>query len=757
MKLRYGQVKAGNAPLAQALSAARGARNRATRDARAQAQEDHARDRRHRRRRAKEERELKRALNRKFRVRVPEKERPRSGTGCPRKLFHRLAGLAFGTTGMRPSGDAGTRSIHFAFVARGFASKTGRRWRSGEADRAALYVTRAEGLEGGEAGWWSNIAEDRNELVAYTRVSEEVEKHDRANANVYISEIISLDHTLTARQRRRVVKRICRYLEKRGLGYVAALHTPDSAGDQRNFHCHILYSLRPVQRLAPYEWEFAASKVADINTPDGIQQRRKAVVRALNATLAATGSARRYTHLSNRARGLPPPAAGKVGQAATWLQRRIQRDEDRIARLARVKSALERIRAGLAADRQVDRLGAIAAERLDQHRQHIAVARTQVRSRMSRVIQAICIRLGDMRHTILSSRDLGARLDRIGVTIAADAQRRAAWREKAARIRIALARVPLDGLRESVKRRLATQAENIAATSRGHDNRIATLKSAVSTRLIAVSTAVDADIVARLTRIRQIADLRTRRDHVAAAVARLPDLDCIRTSVRDRLAHHKRIAGAMTPVDDRLVAIADRMAAISTAQAKKMADAPARSGTAAGLAALLPRATVRRRNDSEAVATLRAALAGRTPEPHIQANYRPGRPPTKTRDTPRRLAERDALLRTAARDRTPAVLTRLRKAAFARLAALDNGITLRAGKYQVGEDVLFDDELRALDHPDFAQETSAILRRIWLEQVTRQEKLRRRGEEPNAIGHDQTGRLGDDEPPVIRPGGGWER
>ncbi len=240
-----------------------------------------------------------------------------------------------GTTGLTDArGPDRLYSIHYAFTARGFKSSKGRRWRTGEAERAALYGVREDALEGGERGWWSNIAADRNELAAHYQASEALEKHDRANANVYVSEVIALPAELTARQRRCAVRRICRWFEKRGLPYAVGIHLPDPTGDQRNYHCHIVYSLRPCRRIVPYEWDFAAGKQNDINTPAGIRARRLAVVRAINATLHAAKIDKRYTHLSNTARNMAPAIDGKVGQQVTWARRRLAAVEQQKARLA---------------------------------------------------------------------------------------------------------------------------------------------------------------------------------------------------------------------------------------------------------------------------------------------------------------------------------------------------------------------------------------------------------------------------------------
>ncbi|WP_298089162.1 MobA/MobL family protein [uncultured Sphingomonas sp.] len=342
--MKLATLRKGSTAVAAQLAAARSARNRATRAAQIEAAEERASARRYKRARAREDRE--RATNKGIRVTVAEHERPRTKGRIPHKLFYRLGGKAIRGRLLTGGATSGTRSVHFAQTARGFASKTGRRWRTGEGERAAQYITREEALEGGEAGWWSTIAQDRNELVAFHRASEALERHDRANANVYVTEIVALPASATARQRRRMIRRYCRYFDKRGLPYTVAMHKPDPQGDVRNFHVHIVYSLRPTTRLGPYDWRFAVSKVGDVNTPEGIAMRRKLVVDAINATLRASGSTQRYTHLSNRARGMAPPAP-KIGQKRNWVIRRLADRQAGYARLVRLKTMMDRLGEGI--------------------------------------------------------------------------------------------------------------------------------------------------------------------------------------------------------------------------------------------------------------------------------------------------------------------------------------------------------------------------------------------------------------------------
>jgi hypothetical protein len=378
MQVSYAQLKERSPAVTAAIADARSARNLQTRLETAAARTDEIdAGRARRRRRQKEKEELLAQLSRRVRIRMPEEHRPKVGRSTARKLFQRASGLLRGTIGFSDArGPDGHYSIHFDFTPRGFASTKGRRWRVGEAERAARYITREEGLEAGEHGWWSNVAADRTELVGFFRTLEALEKHDRSNANVYISEIIALPAELTPRQRRKAVRRICRFFERRGLGYVAAMHLPDPAGDQRNFHCHILYSLRPCERHGVHDWSFAVVKEDDINTPAGIAARRCMIVRDINATLHAARIDKRYTPLSNKARRMAA-AEPNVGQVGTWIARRLAAMEAREALLRKVQSLAARMRSVLVdGSARLARLGAAVEHRRDEATRGSAIVRS---------------------------------------------------------------------------------------------------------------------------------------------------------------------------------------------------------------------------------------------------------------------------------------------------------------------------------------------------------------------------------------------
>ncbi|WP_265564102.1 MobA/MobL family protein [Sphingomicrobium arenosum] len=411
MQLESQSLRSRNQALREALSEARGARFRAAKARAVQGFEDEGQARAHRRRLREAERELEELMRRRAIVRVPETHRPRIGGRTALNLYHREKGILEGVVGTSVTrGRDGFHSIHFDFTARGFTSK-GRRWRPGEASRAARYIVREDGLEGGENGWFSNIADDRRELTAFFRTLEHFERHDRKNANVYCSEIVALPFEMTEAERRETVDRICEFFRERGLPFVAALHKPDPGGDQRNFHCHIVYSLRPATRTNAYCWSFALGKEADINCPSGIKGRRERVVEQLNASLAQYGHAKRYTARSNRARGEDCPT-DKEGQHAVWAARRLAAREQRIKQLGVL--------------RKVTLTTEFNLRRCHQKLQQVEAALRERLSYMKREVGALCVnppghealvtasskRVEIMRQSVNTLPALSLRLDR---------------------------------------------------------------------------------------------------------------------------------------------------------------------------------------------------------------------------------------------------------------------------------------------------------------------------------------------------------
>lgn len=408
-----------------------------------------------------------------------------------------------------------------------------------------------------------DIAADRNELVAFFRASEAIERHDRANANVYMSEIIALPASLTARQRRRVVRRYCRYFDQRGIAYAVGMHKPDSAGDGRNFHCHIVYSLRPATRLAAYDWSFAVSKLSDVNTPDGITLRRKLAVDAINVTLKAAGSAQRYTHLSNRARGLGSPAP-KQGQRQTWVLRRLIDAQARCDDLVRMSERIAVLQRGLASIATADGMCAGAIDRLGAARGFLATQMIAHDARMARCRIVAMARLGgadvhewmrtptvtiDVAKPVvadtLRSAQAQSQLPLLIDQRLAAAQARSAARERRRKTLAEIATrvaAPLPDLAPAsftALERVIARWRHIAADRQHQDTAVATIKARAISRLYETKVAISPSTNARLERaagrMGERQRLGTMLTKLTEAMASLPDLRRVADAVRDQL------------------------------------------------------------------------------------------------------------------------------------------------------------------------------------------------------------------------------
>src|SRR5690242_18582687 len=108
MQLDLKGLKARSDAVAQTLSAARSARNRATRERNAQAADDRKLERQTRGKRRRADRETR--FTGRVRVNVPEAQRPKLGRTTARKLFHRQRGLFLRKASSSTPTSGGTRS-----------------------------------------------------------------------------------------------------------------------------------------------------------------------------------------------------------------------------------------------------------------------------------------------------------------------------------------------------------------------------------------------------------------------------------------------------------------------------------------------------------------------------------------------------------------------------------------------------------------------------------------------------------------------
>lgn len=208
----------------------------------------------------------------------------------------------------------GRVALYMNVTYKGFNSKG---WRSGLAAAHIEYIFRDGSLEEGDvqlAHPISNMGESVEEIEAAWRMLEAVEEGYRANAKVQYRVVLNLPHELSAGQRRSFVYEFCeRTFGRLGLPYAAALHVPDELSDQRNVHAHIVFSTRPCERTASYQWDVAEEKVNGLTDKAGLFRLRALCAAHMNQACRHAGLATRFTHLSYQARGLNAQRQERVG------------------------------------------------------------------------------------------------------------------------------------------------------------------------------------------------------------------------------------------------------------------------------------------------------------------------------------------------------------------------------------------------------------------------------------------------------------
>lgn len=268
----------------------------------------------------------------------------------------------------------GLFSFHCKFTSRGFGDRRkdrSRTYKRGEAVKHARYIMRELAREIAQGGLVSNIAQDPDEIAGFFAALEEFETHDRDNANVYMSLVISLPHELTPEGRERVLGEICELLAEQGLPYAGVLHAPNPRGDQRNFHTHIMFSLRPCEIEQPGRYVFSPDKYSDLNDESFIYPFRLKVAAIFNAAMERESHSRRFTGLSDADRGLEPRAKG-TGKSTPGQKHRERKQED-LALMQRERALV--FRRGAAIERLAARLATIIAQPARHRPQEIEMRR----------------------------------------------------------------------------------------------------------------------------------------------------------------------------------------------------------------------------------------------------------------------------------------------------------------------------------------------------------------------------------------------
>jgi ATP-dependent exoDNAse (exonuclease V) alpha subunit len=175
----------------------------------------------------------------------------------------------------------------------------------------------------------------------------------RKDAQLAREILLALPYELTHEQRLDLVRSFAaREFVARGMIADITMHAPDSRGDDRNWHAHVMLTMR---ELAGQGF---GKKARDWNDTEQLEQWRAAWAAAVNHALEQHGAAGRVDHRSLAAQGINREPEPKQGPIATDIERqgmrsyagddrratkeRNARREQLAARLAETIAALEK-------------------------------------------------------------------------------------------------------------------------------------------------------------------------------------------------------------------------------------------------------------------------------------------------------------------------------------------------------------------------------------------------------------------------------
>lgn len=189
--------------------------------------------------------------------------------------------------------------------------------------RACYIIDGAHILPNGERCVASNLGVTDGEILEGFDILELTNRTAAANAKTAFHGIMQHCHLLTPQQQFEAARS---YAENtfglQGLPYLVVLHPPSADGDQRNWHVHILFSFRPMERIAEGDWEIGMYLRTDLDAPKQFARLRHLWSEQLNHACEQAGVAARFTHLSYAASGLPYRSQTHNGPGLTAKIRR---------------------------------------------------------------------------------------------------------------------------------------------------------------------------------------------------------------------------------------------------------------------------------------------------------------------------------------------------------------------------------------------------------------------------------------------------
>ncbi len=278
-------------------------------------------------RRAREEAEAQREWDRphrNFKVKKEVTWGKEKGIRAKRHVLHRVVAIHSAGGALPRYSIALTDTAGRLFVFQRIRYYSARNSKLGRGADAARYaMSGAHILDAGKVCISSNVGDHYDEIVAAMDVAEGVNRTVSIDAKTLFHGIMQSCHDLTPEQQFELA---CDYAEyvfgRQQLPYLVVLHPPSAEGDQRNWHVHILYSLRPMTKIGEGEWAVGKYLRTDLDTPEQFSRLRFLWAEALNHACEKAGVAKRFTHLSYAAEGVDFIPQTHLGEGLTAKVRR---------------------------------------------------------------------------------------------------------------------------------------------------------------------------------------------------------------------------------------------------------------------------------------------------------------------------------------------------------------------------------------------------------------------------------------------------
>ena len=245
---------------------------------------------------------LKRFYRRYIRTILPPSRKIAHKPPKPRKMIWPSSSIALPKYDAPIRDKFNRRSVFFRV--RYYSSRTAR---PGVCKRVTVYIFQGAALDSdGLPMVATNVGLSIDEAVCGLDHLEQINRSAQKGAKVLNHAVLAMDHRWTKEQMLEVGEEWAEdCFGSHDLPFVISLHEPPPEGDQRNWHLHIVWSWRPLERIGDHEWSVGEGLRTDLDGADGIKLLREKLAQKMTEMSFRSGHPDLYTALSYAARGLP--------------------------------------------------------------------------------------------------------------------------------------------------------------------------------------------------------------------------------------------------------------------------------------------------------------------------------------------------------------------------------------------------------------------------------------------------------------------